>query len=143
MKTNRNQVLAVLGIAALAVSLPMAAARAQAGPADAPSEQQAQPGGPPPPPGGQFGGQRGGLPQNPPAGPGGGFQQPNQVRAGAMLGGNATMVLDNSHLYILRGNTLYRVNKSDLRVSATGELPMPSAPRGGATRADGGQGGLE
>jgi hypothetical protein len=48
-----------------------------------------------------------------------------QQRMGMMGGGQATMVTDNAFLYILQGNTLYKVNKNNLEVIGQGQLPMP------------------
>jgi hypothetical protein len=71
-----------------------------------------------------------------------------------MGGGPATMVTDNQFLYVLQGNTLYKINKNSLEVVGQGSLPMPmpmgrggfegggpgGAPgvRGGGARAGGG-----
>lgn len=122
MRTQRNQILAAVGLAALALAVPLSTARAQEGSTSTKPAQEA----PEPQQGGQFGGP--GAP--PPPGPGGFQGQPGQMRQG--IGGTATMVLDNTHLYILRGNTLYKVNKADLKVQGTGELPMPQPPGGPA-----------
>jgi hypothetical protein len=113
MKTDwKAPILAALGLVALAVAIPMGVANAQ-------SDDQNPP---------QRGDQRtqGGPPQ-------GGFQgQPGQdmrpdmmQRMGGMGGGPATMVTDNAFLYILQGNTLYKVNKNNLEVVGQGMLPMP------------------
>ena len=53
-----------------------------------------------------------------------------------MGGGGATMVADGDSLYILQGNRMFKVSKSDLRVVKEGNLPM-NPPMGGG----GGQGG--
>jgi hypothetical protein len=82
----------------------------------------------------------------------GGFQraQPGQDRppmAGdmgmmqRMGGGQAVMVADNNFLYILQGNTLYKVNKNNLEVLGQGMLPMPG-PRGGFEGQPGGAPGV-
>jgi hypothetical protein len=128
MRTYRNQILAATGVAALALAVPFSIAQAQVAADDstAPSQQGGQFGGPPPL-GGQFGG-----PGAPSAGPGGLPQQPGQLRgAGALGGGAVSMALDNTHLYIVRGNQIYKVSKSDLRVNGVGELPQPT-PGGNA-----------
>ena len=46
------------------------------------------------------------------------------------------MVADGDSLYILQGNRLFKVSKSDLKVVKEGQLPM-NPPMGGG----GGQGG--
>ena len=40
------------------------------------------------------------------------------------MGGGATMVADSDNLYILQGNRLFKVSKSDLKVVKEGQLPM-------------------
>jgi hypothetical protein len=70
-------------------------------------------------------------------------------RMGMMGGGPATMVTDNAFLFILQGNTLYKVNKNNLEVVGQGQLPMqgprfeggPGAPGGAGPRTGGGGGG--
>jgi hypothetical protein len=42
-----------------------------------------------------------------------------------MVGGGATMIADGNFLYVLQGNRLMKINKDDLKVAKTGELPMP------------------
>lgn len=47
-------------------------------------------------------------------------------------GGGATMVEEGNFLFIVQGNRMFKVNKSDLKVVATGELPRPmGGPAGG------------
>lgn len=149
IKNNRNTILSIAGIAMLAVSLPLAVARAQTDPGS--NDQQAGPGGrqngpgvpPQAGPGGQLGGpggQFGGPPRQ--GGPGGQFGGPGQqggIAQRAGMGGGAAIAVDNSHVYVLRGNTIYKVAKTDLKVVGAGELPMPG-PGAGRDRA--GEGGL-
>ena len=73
---------------------------------------------PPPPPGG-------GAPF--PGGPGGGPFPPGGGRPGMMMGGfggPSQMAVSGTAIYILRGNTVYRLNAATLRVEAQGEIPM-------------------
>jgi hypothetical protein len=59
-----------------------------------------------------------------------------------MGGGPATMVTDNQFLYVLQGNTLYKINKANLEVIGQGQLPMPMPMgRGGFEGGPGGPGG--
>ncbi len=138
----------------LAVSLPLALARAQtngtsADPQAGPRAGQRAPGGPPQAgPGGQFsgppreGGQLGGPPQQ--GGQFGGPPQPGVMgpRMG-MMGGGAIAV-DDDFVYVLRGNSIFKVYKKDLKVAATGELPAPiPATDRRQTPGEPGGGGLE
>ena len=71
---------------------------------------------------------------------------PDMMMQRGMMGmGPATMVVDNQFLYILQGNQIYKVNKNTLEVVATGMLPMPmpGQPRfgGGPDGAPGVRGG--
>lgn len=137
----------------LAVSLPLALARAQtngtsADPQAGPRAGQRAPGGPPQAgPGGQFGGppQQGGQFGGPPqqGGQFGGPTQPGGMgpRMG-MMGGGAIAV-DDDFVYVLRGNSIIKVSKKDLKVAATGELPAPvpmTDPRLGREAQGGGAG---
>jgi hypothetical protein len=53
-------------------------------------------------------------------GPRGGF--------GGFFGGGTQMAVSGNNLFILRGNTLYRVNSQSLKVEAQGDLPQPQMP---------------
>jgi hypothetical protein len=64
----------------------------------------------------------------PPAPPGGGFN--GRVRGGGGGGGTA-LAVSGSSVYIVRGNTIYRLDSTDLSVKAQANLPAP-ARRGGA-----------
>lgn len=152
-------IFATLAIAAIAVPLTVSnsVAQTQAG--------QGQAGNPPVagPTGGfrgqgQFGqgqqGQAGGFQGQ----RGGGFQNDQQGRnpfqGQAMMagggGGGTTMVEEGSYLYIVQGNRMFKVQKGDLKVVVTGELPRPvpqnqtgfqgGAPVGGGQRNGGGGG---
>ncbi|MBI5706060.1 MAG: hypothetical protein HZC36_03610 [Armatimonadetes bacterium] len=81
-----------------------------------------------PPPGGQ------GLPpgQGPGAGPGG-FQRGQGQFPGMMLGpgGGAAMVEDNNFLYVLAGNRLLKVSKTDLKILNEANLGGGMMPPGG------------
>lgn len=72
-------------------------------------------------------GQPGGGGQGGQGGFGGGRQG-----GGGFGGGMATMTVSGDYLYILRGNNLYKVSTSDLRVVKEGMLPMPN--QGGGPR---------
>ena len=48
-------------------------------------------------------------------------QMPQQMMGG---GGQAVMLQDAGSLYILQGNQIYKLSKSDLDVVALGNLPM-------------------
>lgn len=80
-----------------------------------------------PPPGGQGG----------PGGPGGFGQGPGFM--GGMPGGAPAMVADNTHVFVLLGNRLIKVNKGDLSIAAEKNLGQP--PRGGGGQPGGGFGG--
>ena len=141
MKTSVSSIaLAVIGIGSLAFAIPMSVARAQKSgespkvvtPAPSVGQQQYQdiqqrPGGPPAQGQPGFGGPPGqaGMMQN--RGMGG--------------GGGATMVADGDSLYILQGNHLFKVGKSDLKVVKEGILPMPGPMGGGRPGEPGGGGG--
>ena len=61
-------------------------------------------------------------------------------------GGGATMIADGNFLYVLQGNRLLKINKDDLKVAKTGELPMMQGGFGGPgdmppNRGGGGAGG--
>ncbi len=147
MITNwKAPILAVLGLTALAVAIPMGVANAQQ------NDPQTT----------QRGDQRaqGGPPNNFQGQPGQEMRPDMMQRMGG--GGQATMVTDNSFLFILQGNTIYKVNKNSLEVVGQGMLPNPgprfeggpqpgapgfrggggggAAGAGGATRTGGGEG---
>ena len=112
MRVNlKSTLLAVLGIASLAVAVPMSIANAQdagqrGGFAQRGDAQR-----------GQFGA---GAPQR------GGDMQGMMQRMGG--GGGTAMTQDNQFLYIVQGNQVYKLNKRDLSVVAAGRLP--GGPRG-------------
>lgn len=108
-------ILAVVGIASLAIAIPMGVANAQVSDQQPPPTQQRGQGG-------LQRGDQGGI-----AAPGGEMMQ-RQMMGG---GGPATMVTDNQYLYVLQGNTLYKINKVNLEVLGQGQLPMPQMGRGG------------
>ena len=56
---------------------------------------------------------------------------------GGFGGGGVQMAVASNALFILRGNTLYRVNAQTLKVEVTGALPQPE----GGAGFRGGQGG--
>jgi hypothetical protein len=130
IKDWKAPILATVGLASLAIAIPVGLANAQV---------------PPPGQGGQRG-QAGGEFQRPPGQPGNPDMQ--MMQRGMMGGGGqATMVTDNQFLFILQGNMLYKVNKNNLEVIGQGMLPMPQPMgRGGAgggapgTRGGGGGG---
>lgn len=122
-KNFTGPILAGFGLLSLSIALPLSLANAQqAGPTRAvPPPQQRDL----PPDFVQqpervrqgFPGQQPGQGFQPGQGPiGGGMQM--------MGGGPATMIDDQENIYILRGNQLFKVRKSDLRVVAQGELPF-------------------
>lgn len=80
---------------------------------------------------------QGGGFQGGPGGQGPGFGQgQGQPGRGVMMppmgfAGPATMVGDEKNLYILQGNRLIKVRKSDLGVEAEKQLPMPRPQPGG------------
>lgn len=124
MRKNMSSiVLAVIGVSALSIALPMSIASAQqAGPArvagSAPQDQQFAA-----PPPRQNRGQA--------TAPGQPFPQQNPgigMRQGGF--GGATMVDDDQNLYILQGNRLFKVSKSDLKVLKESNLPMPQPLNG-------------
>lgn len=91
---------------------------------------------------GGAGGQGGGFGQG---GAGGGFGQPGQPGRGFQfqpmgMGGAPTMIGDEKNLFILQGNRLIKVKKSDLSIEAEKQLPNPRPPQGGG--APGGPGGM-
>ena len=96
MKSNlRGTILSIAGIAALSVAITMGVANAQGQTSDRPGQNQLQRG------------QQRGLPP--------------QMMGG---GGQAVMLQDAGNLYILQGNQIYKLSKSDLDVVALGNLPM-------------------
>jgi len=104
-------ILATVGLVSLAIAIPIGVANAQ-GAATTTQGQR------PPDQGGfQRAGQGGGAV----AVPGGDMM----MQRGMMGGGPATMVTDNQFLYVLQGNTLYKINKNNLEVIGQGMLPMP------------------
>lgn len=103
MVFNRNKTLGLggLALASVAVAILVNSALAQ---------------------GGGFQGGPGGAPGQ----PGRGFQfQPMGI------GGPSTMIGDERNLYILQGNRLIKVKKSDLSIEAEKQLPMPRPQPGG------------
>ncbi len=46
----------------------------------------------------------------------------------------AAITVGGGYVYVLRGNTLYRLTATDLRLVQQNELPMPASPPMGATR---------
>jgi hypothetical protein len=114
MITNwKAPILAVLGLTALAVAIPVGVARAQAQATDPQTTQRADQRTQVEPPQ-RFQGQ-----------PGQDMRPDMMQRMGMMGGGPATMVTDNNFLFILQGNTIYKVNKNSLEVVGQGMLPMP------------------
>lgn len=106
-------ILATIGLVSLAVAIPIGIANAQ-GAATVGGQRPPDQGGP----------QR----------TQGGFATPDMMPMQRQMmggGGQATMVTDNQFLFILQGNTLYKVNKNNLEVIGQGMLPMPMGPRGG------------
>jgi len=68
----------------------------------------------------------------PPQGQGGGFGRGGAGGGrggGGGFGGFAQMAVSGNSLFILRGNTLYRVNASSLAVEAKSDLPAPANPQ--------------
>lgn len=111
MKNNlKAPLLAVLGLASLAVAVPMGVAYAQDQGQRPPVQRD----------------QRGQL--APPA------MQREQMDMMQRMGpgGGATMAVDQQFLYILMGNRLFKVNKNTLEVVGQGMLPMggPGGPGG-------------
>lgn len=140
---TKMALLAALTIGAIAIPLTITTSFAQEQ-TKPPVDQQ---GGPP----GQGGG-FGGPPQGGPGqGPGQGQFRPGQpMQGGGMMmgggGGGTAMVEDGSHLFIVQGNRVFKLGKSDLKVIAAGELPRPQMQGGPdspgiPTRAGGGGGG--
>jgi hypothetical protein len=78
----------------------------------------------------------------PPAAPPGGFGG-GAGRFGGFggFGGGTTMAVSGSSVYIVRGNTIYRLDSTDLSVKAQADLPMPAGGQGGGARFRGGNGG--
>jgi len=150
MKTSISSIaLAVIGISSLAFAIPMSVARAQdQGKPGAPPVEQPKPDTAVAPPAQQFGGgqaQPGFPTQANPFTPSPGQPMPGgpmpQMRGGGM-GGPATMVADGDSLYILRGEHLFKVSKSDLRITKVGGIPMdmPMQPNPFDGRPGGGAG---
>lgn len=100
--------------------------------------------------GGFGGGVQGGPPQGG-AGPrnfGGeqGGQRPGGMQFGGMMGGGGSAAIDSDQyfLYVVQGNNIFKVQKSDLKVVSNGQLmQMPAGgPQGfGNAGGQGGQGG--
>lgn len=132
MNTRSSVILGTFAVLALAVPLTLSYSSAQQA-GEAPSSQQ----------GGGFGQPPAGGPGGPPQGQPGGFQ--NRPMMGG--GGGATMIADGNFLYVLQGNRLLKINKDDLKVAKTGELPMMQGGFGGpgdmppGNRGGGGAGG--
>ena len=118
MRANyKSTALAVLGIAALAIAVPMSVANAQnAGQTDQRTDQRVDRG--------QQTDQRRALAGRDQA-PGG-----MQGMMGRMGGGGGTaMTQDQAFLYIVQGNQVFKLNKGNLEVVAAGRLP--GGPGGG------------
>lgn len=80
---------------------------------------------------------QGGPGQGGPPGQGGSQFRPSQgMPGGGMMmgggggGGGTAMVDDGNSLFIVQGNRVFKLNKSDLKVAAQGELPRPQMPGG-------------
>ena len=106
MRANfKSTALAVLGIAALAVAVPMSVASAQdPGQRDQRTDQRFQRGGP----------------DRPGQAPPGDMQRMMQRMGG---GGGTAMTQDQRFLYIVQGNQVFKLTKSELEVVAAGRLP--------------------
>lgn len=89
----------------------------------------------------------GGMPQDPgQGGPGRGQGMGGGMAGGGMMmgggmagGGGAVMQVEGQYIYILRGNQILKLNTSDLKVVAQGEIPGMQRQGGGP--AGGGRGG--
>jgi hypothetical protein len=106
-----------IGIAALGAATLMGATLALTLDSNAQGDQNPPTQGGPPAGPRNFGGGQGG----PPGAPG----QPGQFRPGQGMmggGGSSAMESDNSFLYVLQGNMLFKVQKSDLKV--LGSTPL-------------------
>lgn len=116
-KNLRAPILATLGIASLAVAIPLSIANAQD---QQPRPERLQRQGAPD----QFQGRpgQGGFGQGEPGGPG------MMMRGG--MGGSPVMIDDQQNLYVLAGNRLFKVSKANLDVVAEGMLPMGPQPGG-------------
>ena len=133
MRSNLSSiVLAVVGLTSLSVALPLSIARAQqaglatAAPAS-PQDQRFVA-----PPAEQTRGANA-VPGQP-----GQFQPGGGMMRGAGMGAS-TMLDDDSSLYVLQGNRLFKINKSDLRVVKEGMLPgQPPMARPGDQQGFGG-----
>lgn len=144
MNTRSSLILGTFAVLALAVPLTLSYSSAQQA-GEAPSSQ----GGFGQPPAGGPAGQGPGFgPGQPPQGQPGGFQARPMMGGG----GGATMIADGNFLYVLQGNRLLKINKDDLKVAKTAELPMmqggfggpgdmPPGNRGGGAAGPGGPGG--
>jgi hypothetical protein len=93
------------------------------------------------PPGAPGAGPRGsqGFP-GPPGAPRGDFGQGRGGGFPMMGGGGSAMDSDNAFLYVLQGNMLFKVSKSDLRVVGRTPLMDMQMPGGGETRPSRGAG---
>jgi hypothetical protein len=56
-------------------------------------------------------------------------------------GGGTTMVEEGNYLFIVQGSRMFKVNKSDLKVVAQGDLPRAMGGPGGAPAQPGNRGG--
>ena len=123
MRANyKSTALAVLGVASLAIAVPMSIANAQdPGQRDQRTDQRLQrdlrsdqrPDQP-------FQ-RRGGLPGQAPGG--------MQGMMGRIGGGGTAITQDGVYLYIVQGGQVYKVTKKDLEVVAVGRLPVgPGGP---------------
>ena len=57
---------------------------------------------------------------------------PRMFGGGMPFGGPAQLAVSGNHLFILRGNTVYRLNTSSLAVESQAELPGPQPAGAGA-----------
>lgn len=151
MKSNTKLAL-MAGVTILSLSIPLTLSTAFAQsqkegdkvvtPGQDPVEVAPQQGGP------GFGGVQGGPPM---AGPQGGMRgggMPGQgmppMMGGGMMGGGGggtAMVTDGDFLFIVQGNRVFKLNKSDLKVVASSDLPRPQMPQGGGMNPPRGGGG--
>jgi len=141
MKTQKMMVAALAAVALVGTTLTLSITSNAQGGGTVPAEQI--------PPPAQLGPPQGpGAPGAPaqagprfPGGGAGGFGQPGDAPAqfrqgggfmGGGGGGNVAIDSDNSFLYIVQGNMIFKVSKADLRVMARGQLmEMPQGFPGG------------
>ncbi|MEQ1823813.1 MAG: hypothetical protein ABL949_15000 [Fimbriimonadaceae bacterium] len=127
---TKMALLAAVSVVAIAIPLTMTTSIAQEQ-TKPPVDQQ---GNPPPAQGGFGNPPQGGPGQGGPGQGGPGSFRPGQGGQGGMMmgggGGGTAMVEDGSNLFILQGNRVFKLSKSDLKVVAQGELPRPQMPGG-------------